>query len=129
MRDEWGSMSRVINDRMVELGMSQHDLVVRSGLSRGTVHELRNGGSRGRTVQVVRAMSDALGLSEDDLKGVRPQVASAEGIRDQIAHVLSILCDIEIRLVALERGIALESCDSMRLGPVQALGDGSAQIG
>jgi transcriptional regulator with XRE-family HTH domain len=59
--EDWAAVSRAVNERMAELGLTQRELVERSHVSKATVMEIRrNVAQRRRSTRTLTAMSLAL---------------------------------------------------------------------
>jgi transcriptional regulator with XRE-family HTH domain len=70
--DDWAAVSRAVNRRMSELGLSQRELIERSQVSRATVGEIRrNEAQRRRSTRTLEALSVALDWHPHHLSAVR----------------------------------------------------------
>ncbi len=60
-------MSFTIKEKREELGMSQEELAVQSGVSRGTISALENNTSRTTTTKTLLALAEALKTTVDQI--------------------------------------------------------------
>ena len=71
MEPNWAAVARAVSERMDELGMSQMDLVRRSGVSDATIRRLTRGDDRyGFRRTSLAAVSKALGWRPDALTAI-----------------------------------------------------------
>jgi DNA-binding Xre family transcriptional regulator len=71
---DWGAVAVAIQQRMVERGVSQRELIDRADLAKATVHEIQNNVKlRNRRARTLRAISEALGWHSDYLAAVLAQ--------------------------------------------------------
>lgn len=61
MTEDWAAVAEAINTRLADLGMTQHELATRSGVSPATVRQIqRNYSVRRRSPRTLSALSEAL---------------------------------------------------------------------
>ncbi len=71
MTDDWAAVSRAITDRMVELSLSQRQLIERSRVSKAIVGEIQhNTVQRHRSERTLVALSQALGWHSNHLDAI-----------------------------------------------------------
>jgi transcriptional regulator with XRE-family HTH domain len=68
---DWAAIASAINQRMAELGMSQANLIKRSGVSKAVVGEIvRNSAHRRRSPRTLESLSVALDLHPQHLQAI-----------------------------------------------------------
>jgi transcriptional regulator with XRE-family HTH domain len=100
--DDWAAVSRALRRRLAELGISQNELELRSGVSKGTVGELvRNSKKRERNASTLESLSVALGWKRSHLAAVR------DGITPPLPDEPEVVFDNDIpsRLSAVEDNV------------------------
>jgi transcriptional regulator with XRE-family HTH domain len=71
MTGDWAAVATAVQRRMAELGLSQGDVIKRSGLSKQTVGEIENNSEqRNRGRNTMESLSKGLGLHPDYLAAV-----------------------------------------------------------
>ncbi|WP_182883263.1 helix-turn-helix domain-containing protein [Microbispora sp. H10949] len=105
---DWPAVAKVINERMLALGLTQKRLAELSRVSTATLRQVQQGQDKNRQPAVLTAISRALGLPDSYLqevadKGRAPAVMSDESaavaeLRDQLADLRERVAAIETRL-------------------------------
>lgn len=90
--EDWAGVAHAITQRMSELGLTQHDLIDRSQVSKATVGELqRNTIHRRRSTRTLEALSVALDWHPEHLHAIltgRPTPARPGG--DLAGHLTAV---------------------------------------
>ena len=111
--DDWAAVSRAVNRRMSDLGLSQRELIERSQVSRATVGEIRrNEAQRRRSTRTLEALSIALDWHPQHLSAVRdgrrvpdlgePVARSEDDIRGRLDAIEYMLQRIAQKLEAVD---------------------------
>ncbi|MBB2741930.1 UNVERIFIED_ORG: transcriptional regulator with XRE-family HTH domain [Microbispora rosea subsp. rosea] len=105
---DWPAVAKVINERMMTLGLTQKRLAEVSRVSTATLRQIQQGQDKNRQPAVLTAISRALGFPDNYLqevadKGRAPAVMSDEPaavaeLRDQLADLRKRVAAIESRL-------------------------------
>lgn len=112
--ENWPTVSDAIRLRMRQLGVSQAQVIIRSGLSRAMVGELVRGGTvRHRSPRTLTAMSEALEWHPDHLEyllqGRIPPTLEGPEVRkrgiDRWEELTERLVSIERHLAEIDRKI------------------------
>lgn len=111
MGDDWAAVAKAIRDRLTELGITQKQLVDRSGVSESTIRQLMNNyGPRRRGRHTLEDVSKGLNLPAGHLAGILDkgstsrQSNSTESLRKEVADLRGQLADLAGRVEALEQG-------------------------
>ena len=106
--DGWAAVADAMAARVAELGITQKELVARSGVSESTVRALlKNYRPRRRQRHTLEDISTALGWPArylDDVLGNADQAADPDPLRAEVVELRSQVADLIERVAALERG-------------------------
>lgn len=109
--DNWAAVAETIRARLAELGMTQKELVARSGVSESTVRQLQNNyGPRRRNRHTLEDISKGLRLPADYLTRVLDETAPggehgpSDSWQAEVAELRERIDDLTSRVAALERG-------------------------
>ncbi|HEX4725647.1 MAG TPA: transcriptional regulator [Pseudonocardiaceae bacterium] len=112
MTEDWAAVSRVVTQRLTELGLSQQEVIVRSRISKTVVAEIQhNTVQRRRSARTLEALSAALAWHPRYLTAVleghmppRPSepVASGHDVPGHLASIELRLHEIANRLDDIE---------------------------
>ena len=111
--DNWAAVAEAIRTRIADLGITQKELVTRSGVSESTIRQLQNNyGPRKRSRHTLEDLSKGLdwpahylGRVLDESKAGVP--ASADhSLQAEVADLRSQVIDLANRVAALEHGTA-----------------------
>lgn len=112
---DWSAVATAINSRLRELDWTQAELAQRSRVSVATIRQLQTprGEARRRNPRTLRALSEALGWSPDQLEAIAngrdpsddpdrddPVVAELRDVRASLSSITDRLDAIERRLDA-----------------------------
>jgi transcriptional regulator with XRE-family HTH domain len=108
--DNWAAVAEAIRTRLVELSMTQKDLVARSGVSESTIRQLQNNyGPRRRNRHTLVDVSKGLRWPADYLARVLDETmpgaesAASESWQAEVAALRERIDDLTSRVDTLER--------------------------
>lgn len=108
MGQGWEAVAAAINARLEELGMTQVDLSLRSGVSVATLRQLQhNDRPRRRSPRTLAAVSEGLGWPKTHLTRIlEGATADTEqlNLAEEIRAIRTELGDLRSRIEAVERG-------------------------
>jgi transcriptional regulator with XRE-family HTH domain len=109
--DDWGAVAEAVRNRLAELGITQKELVARSGVSESTIRQLQNNyGPRRRSRHTLEDLSKGLGWPSDHLSHVlgggvpRPEPGSRDALQAEVSELQRRVADLDRRVETLERG-------------------------
>lgn len=110
--DNWAAVAEAIRARVADLGITQKDLVSRSGVSESTIRQLQNNyGPRKRNRHTLEDLSKGLGWPAyylgrvlDDTPPSAPTETSGS-VQAEIADLRSQMTDLANRVEALEHDL------------------------
>lgn len=111
MTGDWAAVAEAINTRMDELGMTQQDLSVTSGVSTATLRELQhNRNPRRRSSRLLEAVARALhwpaghlGRVLEEGKAVTAEALAAPELRREVERLRQDVTELKTRMDAFER--------------------------
>lgn len=112
MGDNWAAVAEAIRVRVADLGITQKELVTRSGVSESTIRQLQNNyGPRKRNRHTLEDLSRGLGWPDyylgrllDDTLTSAPTETSGS-VQAEIADLRSQMIDLARRVEALEHDL------------------------
>lgn len=111
MSDNWDAVAEAIRNRIAELGITQRELVARSGVSESTIRQLqKNYGPRRRSRHTLEDISKGLQWPGDYLGRIlseakaSTQLATGDPLRAEVAELRDQVADLASRVEALEHG-------------------------
>ena len=103
--NHWAEVAKVVNDRMAERSITQHELAALSGVSPATLRKIQAGDPQQRTRAVLANISRALGLTDDHLWRVsRGESPTGEPL-SELSALRTEMADLARRVEALESQI------------------------
>lgn len=115
--EDWPAVAKAINERMLELGLSQRDLAEQSGVSLAIVRELqRNTVERRRGTRTMEALATALQWHPQHLLAVlhsrkppapgAPREDMGDPVTARLAAIEDRLAEVTDQLAALHAAVA-----------------------
>jgi transcriptional regulator with XRE-family HTH domain len=104
--NHWADVAKVVNDRMAERSITQHELATLSGVSSATLRKVQAGDPQQRTRAVLANISRALGFAEDHLWRVSRGEATASESQSELSALRAEMADLARRVEALESEVA-----------------------
>jgi transcriptional regulator with XRE-family HTH domain len=109
--DNWAGVAEAIRNRIAELGITQKELVARSGVSESTIRQLQNNyGPRRRNRHTLEDISKGLRWPGDHLSNVLDEAGTgsppetADSLPAEVAELRRRVADLTSRVETLERG-------------------------
>jgi transcriptional regulator with XRE-family HTH domain len=110
--DNWAAVAEAIRTRVADLGITQKELVTRSGVSESTIRQLQNNyGPRKRNRHTLEDLSRGLGWPDyylgrllDDTPTSAPTETS-DSVQAEIADLRGQVVDLAKRVEALEHDL------------------------
>jgi transcriptional regulator with XRE-family HTH domain len=104
--NHWADVAKVVNDRMAERSITQHELATLSGVSPATLRKIQAGDPQQRTRAVLANISRALGLAEDHLWRVSRGESPASDSQSELSALRAEMADLARRVEVLESQMA-----------------------
>ncbi|RJQ66158.1 XRE family transcriptional regulator [Pseudonocardiaceae bacterium YIM PH 21723] len=116
MTQDWPAVAEAIKDRLQALGMNQAELAEISGVSSGTISELRNGTIRRREPRILNSLSTSLNWPEPHLAEVlagRRSITNEEQTAARLQRLEELIAELDKQVHRL--GGIVEWVDHWRL--------------
>lgn len=107
--NRWADVAKVVNDRMAERSITQHELATRSGVSPATLRKIQAGDPQQRTRSVLANISRALGFDEDYLWHVSRGESTTGEPQSELSALRDEMADLAKRVEALESHLGVAS--------------------
>lgn len=100
--NRWADVAQVVNDRMKERSITQHELATLSGVSPATLRKIQAGDPQQRTRAVLAGISRALGFDDDHLWRVSRGEQDGGEPQSELSALRTEMADLARRVEALE---------------------------
>ncbi|TCP56988.1 hypothetical protein EV191_101938 [Tamaricihabitans halophyticus] len=100
MAKDWAAVAEAVNTRLVELGMTQTELVRKSRVAPMTVQTIRKGVDKDRSPHTLGAISTALGWPPRHLEDISAGTGASAG--DRLATLEAEVASLRERVERIE---------------------------